>query len=81
MGQPGTFTILRFGPHADLDVVHTEGLTSSLYIEDSDKVAVHRDAYQRISSAAEAVEASAELIRGFWSAFIADLETDVASPG
>ncbi|WP_399089062.1 helix-turn-helix domain-containing protein [Streptomyces sp. BBFR2] len=62
VGQLGTFTVLGFGPHADLDVVHTEGLTSLLYIEDHDKVAVHRDAYQRLTSAAESVEASAKLI-------------------
>lgn len=62
VGQLGTFTILGFGPHTDLDVVHTEGLTSALYIEDHDKVATHRDAWQRITSAAESVEASADLI-------------------
>ncbi|MGC9536559.1 DUF5753 domain-containing protein [Streptomyces sp. UG1] len=62
VGQLGSFTILGFGPHADLDVVHTEGLTSALYVEESDKVAAHRDAWQRLTSAALSVEASAELI-------------------
>ncbi|MGN5631702.1 helix-turn-helix domain-containing protein [Streptomyces sp. AC154] len=62
VGQLGSFTILGFGPHADLDVVHTEGLTSALYVEESDKVAAHRDAWQRLSSAALSVEASADLI-------------------
>jgi len=62
VGQMGTFTILGFGPHPDLDVVHAEALTSALYVEDSGKVATHRDAWQRLSSAAELVEASAELI-------------------
>ncbi|MFE9387092.1 helix-turn-helix domain-containing protein [Streptomyces sp. NPDC007025] len=62
VGQTGTFTILGFGPHANLDVVHTEGLTSALYVEERDKVATHRDAWQRLTSAAESVEASAELI-------------------
>ncbi|MFE7316394.1 helix-turn-helix domain-containing protein [Streptomyces sp. NPDC057555] len=62
VGQLGSFTILGFGPHADLDVVHTEGLTSALYVEEGDKVAAHRDAWQRLTSAALSVEASAELI-------------------
>lgn len=62
VGQLGSFTILGFGPHADLDVVHTEGLTSALYVEESEKVAAHRDAWQRLSSAALSVEASADLI-------------------
>ncbi|MGW1835741.1 helix-turn-helix domain-containing protein [Streptomyces sp. NPDC002067] len=62
VGQMGSFAVLGFGPHADLDVVHTEGLTSALYIEDHDKVAAHRDAWQRLTSSAESVEASAELI-------------------
>nr|WP_272902889.1 DUF5753 domain-containing protein [Streptomyces sp. BA2] len=55
VGQMGTFTLLGFGPHADLDVVHTEGLTSALYIEETDKVAAHRDAWQRLTSAALSV--------------------------
>ncbi|MGW7197208.1 helix-turn-helix domain-containing protein [Streptomyces chryseus] len=62
VGQLGSFTLLGFGPHADLDVVHTESLTSALYVEESDKVASYRDAWQRLTSAAESVEASAELI-------------------
>lgn len=62
VGQLGSFTVLGFGPHADLDVVHTEGLTSALYIEEHDKVAAHRDAWQRLTSAALSVEASGDLI-------------------
>ncbi|MEU6482942.1 helix-turn-helix transcriptional regulator [Streptomyces sp. NPDC046887] len=62
VGQLGSFMILGFGPHADLDVVHTEGLTSTVYVEESDKVAAHRDAWQRLSAAALSVEASADLI-------------------
>ncbi|APD18666.1 DNA binding protein [Streptomyces phage Mojorita] len=62
VGQLGSFAILGFGPHTDLDVVHTEGLTSALYVEERDKVAAHRDAWQRLSAAALSVEASAELI-------------------
>ncbi|MFD5873700.1 helix-turn-helix domain-containing protein [Streptomyces sp. NPDC060322] len=62
VGQLGSFTILGFGPHADLDVVHTEGLTSALYVEEREQVAAHRDAWQRLTSAALSVEASADLI-------------------
>jgi hypothetical protein len=50
------------GPHADLDVAPTEGLASALCIEDGDGVAAHRDARQRLTSAALPVEAPAELI-------------------
>ncbi|MEU0838603.1 DUF5753 domain-containing protein [Streptomyces sp. NPDC005962] len=62
VGQLGSFTILGFGPHADLDVVHMEGLTSALYVEERDQVAAHRDAWQRLTSAALSVESSADLI-------------------
>lgn len=62
VGQLGSFAILGFGPHTDLDVVHTESLTSALYVEERDKVAAHRDAWQRLTSAAASVEASAEMI-------------------
>ncbi|MDI3389080.1 helix-turn-helix transcriptional regulator [Streptomyces sp. B-S-A8] len=62
VGQLGSFTLLGFGPHADLDVVHTEGLTSALYVEEREQVVAHRDAWQRLTSAALSVEASAELI-------------------
>jgi hypothetical protein len=62
VGQLGAFSILGFGQHADLDVVHTEGLTSALYIEEQDKVAAHRDAWQRLTAMALPVEASADLI-------------------
>ncbi|OWA14573.1 transcriptional regulator [Streptomyces sp. CS227] len=62
VGQLGSFTLLGFGPHPDLDVVHTESLTSALYVEERDKVAAHRDAWQRLTSAASSVDASAELI-------------------
>ncbi|MEV6074337.1 helix-turn-helix transcriptional regulator [Streptomyces sp. NPDC052069] len=62
VGQLGSFTILGFGPHADLDVVHTEGLTSALYVEEREQITAHRDAWQRLTSAALSVEATAELI-------------------
>ncbi|MBZ2408010.1 DUF5753 domain-containing protein [Streptomyces albidoflavus] len=62
VGQMGSFTVLGFGPHPDLDVVHTESLSATLYVEERDKVAAHRDAWQRLTSAAESVEASTDLI-------------------
>lgn len=62
VGLAGNFTILGSGPHTDLDVVHTEALTSALYMEDPDEIATHRDAWQRITSAAESVKASTEMI-------------------
>lgn len=62
VGQTGGFSVLSFGDVPEFDVVHTEGLTAALYIEERDKVAVHRDALNRLMSAAESVEASAELI-------------------
>ncbi|MFI2237112.1 helix-turn-helix domain-containing protein [Streptomyces chrestomyceticus] len=62
VGQLGSFSVLGFGSHVDLDVVHVEGLTSALYIEEHDKVAAHRDAWQRLTSAALPVGASADLI-------------------
>ncbi|MEU6111059.1 DUF5753 domain-containing protein [Streptomyces albidoflavus] len=62
VGQLGSFTLLGFDPHPDLDVVHTESLTSALYLEERDQVAAHRDAWQRLTSAAASVEASASLI-------------------
>ncbi|WP_075738521.1 helix-turn-helix domain-containing protein [Streptomyces acidiscabies] len=62
-GQVGSFVILGFGPHADLDVVHIEGLSSASYIiEEREKVATHRDAWQRLTTTALPPEASAELI-------------------
>lgn len=62
VGQLGSFSVLGFGAHADLDVVHVESLTSALYVEEREQVIAHRDAWQRLTSAALSVEASAELI-------------------
>ncbi|MEE4492258.1 helix-turn-helix domain-containing protein [Streptomyces sp. BE230] len=62
VGQLGSFNILSFGDHADLDVVHTENLTSAVYVEQRDQVSMYREATRRLTSAAESVEASAELI-------------------
>jgi hypothetical protein len=62
VGQVSSFAILKFGHHADLDVVHTEALASTLYVEESSQVGAYRDAWQRLSAAALPVEASAKLI-------------------
>lgn len=62
VGQSESFSVLGFGPHADLDVVHAEGLTSALHIEEREQVAAYRDALQQLASVALPVEASAELI-------------------
>ncbi len=63
IGQLGTFNIMSFGQHMDLDVAYTEGVASALYfIEDRDKIDMHRKAWQRIEAVAESAEASAELI-------------------
>lgn len=62
VGPLGSFSILSFGDQADLDVVHTEHLTSAVYVEQRDQVFMYREAARRLTSAAESVEASTELI-------------------
>ncbi|MFF2651716.1 helix-turn-helix domain-containing protein [Streptomyces sp. NPDC058045] len=62
VGQMGSYTILGFEEHIDLDVVHVESLTSALYVEDREQVGVYRDAFERLRAAALPVEASADCI-------------------
>ncbi|WP_069817367.1 helix-turn-helix domain-containing protein [Streptomyces sp. TP-A0874] len=62
VGQTGSYSILGFEGHMDLDVVHVESLTSSLYIEDGGQVSVYRDAFERLRAAALPVEESADRI-------------------
>ncbi|MEU7134775.1 helix-turn-helix transcriptional regulator [Streptomyces sp. NPDC046261] len=62
MGQMGSFSLLGFADHSDLDVVHIESLTSGLYVEDGQEVAVYQSAFERLSVAALTPEASAERI-------------------
>lgn len=62
VGQLGSFSILGFDDHADLDVVHTESLTAAVYVEGHEQVAMYRDAARRLTSAAASVERSAEMI-------------------
>lgn len=63
VGQMGSYSILGFADHADLDVVHVESLTSALYVEDRAEVGVYRDAFERLRAAALSVEESADRIR------------------
>lgn len=62
VGQMGSFTVLGFEDHVDLDVVHVESLTAALYVEDREQVGVYRDAYERLRAAALPPEASANRI-------------------
>ncbi|MCX5377970.1 DUF5753 domain-containing protein [Streptomyces sp. NBC_00091] len=63
VGQVGSFSILGFDDHNDLDVVHTEMLTAAAtYVEQRQEVAMYRDAAQRLAAVAESVERSAEMI-------------------
>ncbi|MEV6073946.1 helix-turn-helix transcriptional regulator [Streptomyces sp. NPDC052069] len=62
VGQMGSYTLLGFEEHADLDVVHTESLTSALYVEDRAQVGVYREGFGRLMAAALGVEASTERI-------------------
>lgn len=62
VGQLGSFSVLGFEGHADLDVVHLESLTSALYVEEREQVGVYRDAFERLRAAALPVEASVDRI-------------------
>ncbi|AJE84309.1 DNA-binding protein [Streptomyces albus] len=61
-GQMGSYSVLGFEEHADLDVVHVESLTSLLYVEEPDHVDVYRSAFERLRASALSIEKSAELI-------------------
>ncbi|MEU1674107.1 helix-turn-helix transcriptional regulator [Streptomyces roseifaciens] len=58
VGQMGSYTLLGFEDRPDLDVVHTESLTSALYIEDRAQVGVYREGFGRLRATALGVEAS-----------------------
>ncbi len=61
-GILGSFTILGFPERSDLDVVHTERLLSSVYIEDPSEVEQYGVAFQRITAEALPQEASLRFI-------------------
>ncbi|MEE1749166.1 helix-turn-helix domain-containing protein [Streptomyces sp. JV184] len=63
VGQMGAFSILGYGTHADLSVVHVESLTSALYVEERTDVAVYQDAVQQLRAAALSVDESRQMIR------------------
>jgi transcriptional regulator with XRE-family HTH domain len=62
VGMMGSYTILSFDGHPDLDVVHTESLTAALYAEEREQVAVYRDGFERLRAVALSVEESMERI-------------------
>ncbi|MFE7590335.1 helix-turn-helix domain-containing protein [Kitasatospora sp. NPDC001119] len=61
-GVHGSFAILSFPVRGDLDVVYTEALTSSLYLERDDDVAAYDQAFDRLRAAALDVAPSRRLI-------------------
>lgn len=62
VGQVGSYHLFGFDDRPDLDVVHTESLTSSMYVEDRAQVGVYRDGFGRLTATALGVEASIERI-------------------
>ncbi|MGK3093790.1 helix-turn-helix domain-containing protein [Streptomyces sp. WAC01490] len=63
VGQMGAWSILGYGAHADLSVVHVESLTSALYVEERDDVAMYQDAAEQLRAAALSTGQSADMIR------------------
>ncbi|MEV0846244.1 DUF5753 domain-containing protein [Streptomyces sp. NPDC049954] len=62
VGQMGSYSVLGFQNHPDLDVVYLENLTSALYVEDPGQVDVYGVAFEQLRAAALSVELSAERI-------------------
>ncbi|MET8345419.1 helix-turn-helix domain-containing protein [Streptomyces microflavus] len=62
VGQMGAFSILGYGTHADLAVVHVESLTSALYVEERSDVAMYQEAAQQLRAVALSVEESRAMI-------------------
>ncbi|MEU4178211.1 helix-turn-helix transcriptional regulator [Streptomyces sp. NPDC026589] len=63
VGQMGAWSILGYGAHADLSVVHVESLTSALYVEERDDVAMYQDAAEQLRAAALSTGKSVDMIR------------------
>ncbi|WP_405510498.1 helix-turn-helix domain-containing protein [Streptomyces cyaneofuscatus] len=63
VGQMGAWSILGYGAHADLSVVHVESLTSALYVEERDDVAMYQNAAEQLRAAALSTGQSADMIR------------------
>lgn len=62
VGQMGAFSILGYGAYSGLSVAHIESLTSALYVEDRDDVAVYQDAVERLRAAALSPGESMDLV-------------------
>ncbi|MFI8817446.1 MULTISPECIES: helix-turn-helix domain-containing protein [unclassified Streptomyces] len=62
VGQTGAYSILGYGSHASLDVVHIESLTQALYVEGRDNVAAYQDAIRALRARALSAADSADLI-------------------
>ncbi|MET9923342.1 MULTISPECIES: helix-turn-helix transcriptional regulator [unclassified Streptomyces] len=62
VGQTGAYSILGYGAHASLDVVHIESLTQALYVEGRENVVAYQDAIGTLRTQALSPEASAEMI-------------------
>lgn len=61
-GLHGSFTILEFPIRSDLDVVYADSLTSNLYLERDEDLALYSEAFDRLRAAALDVAPSRELI-------------------
>ncbi|WP_229927958.1 DUF5753 domain-containing protein [Kitasatospora indigofera] len=61
-GVLGSFVVLEFPVRNDLDVVYTETLTSSLYLERDEDVSTYNQAFDRLRAAALDVAPSRRLI-------------------
>ncbi|MEU1283140.1 helix-turn-helix transcriptional regulator [Kitasatospora sp. NPDC005856] len=61
-GVLGSFAIMEFPVRNDLDVVYTEALTSSLYLERDDDVTAYDQAFDRLRAAALDVGPSRRLV-------------------
>lgn len=61
-GMTGAFAVLGFPETSDLDVVNTEHMTSTLYVEDRDEVSVYAAAFERLQAAALPFDDSADLV-------------------
>ncbi|MEU9620482.1 helix-turn-helix domain-containing protein [Streptomyces sp. NPDC087228] len=62
VGQTGAYSILGYGSHASLDVVHIESLTQALYVEGRENVAAYQDAIETLKASALSAADSADLI-------------------
>ncbi len=61
-GVLGSFVIMEFPVRNDVDVVYTEALTSSLYLERDDDVSAYDRAFDRLRAAALDVGPSRRLV-------------------